>query len=73
MVMNRGKPVAVLGPVPSDEEEREMEAELLRLRDAGLVRIGTGKLPDDFWDWPRPQDPEGLALKGLLEDREEGF
>ncbi len=50
-----------------------MEADLLRLRDAGLVRIGTGKLPADFWTRPRPQDPEGLVLKGLLQDREEGF
>ena len=72
MVMDRGEPVAVLGPIPGVDETRDLEAELVQLRDAGLVRIGSGKLPDDFWTWPRPKDPERLALKGLLQDREEG-
>jgi hypothetical protein len=72
LVMDRGKPVAVLGPVPGDDEAQTMDAELAQLRDAGLVRIGSGKLPDDFWTWPRPKDPEGLVLKELLQDREEG-
>jgi prevent-host-death family protein len=72
MIMDRGKPVAVLGPVQSRGEAKDMEAGLARLRDAGLVRIGSGKLPEDFWDWPRPKDPDRLAVKGLLQDREEG-
>jgi hypothetical protein len=38
----------------------------------GLIRLGPGRLPKDFWKIPRPEDPEGLVLKALLEDREAG-
>jgi hypothetical protein len=38
----------------------------------GLVKLGTGKLPKDFWRMPRPKDPKGLVMKGLLEERAEG-
>ncbi len=72
MVMDRGIPVAVLGPVQGDDEARDLDAPLVRLRDAGLVRIGSGKLPDDFWTRPRSQDPGKLLRKALLEDREAG-
>ncbi|CAN5182093.1 hypothetical protein BH24ACT19_BH24ACT19_02230 [soil metagenome] len=37
-----------------------------------LVTRGSGKIPDEFWEMPRPKDPEGLLLKALLEDRREG-
>ena len=47
-------------------------AHLLTLERAGLVRIGSGVLPEGFWDRPRPGDPEGLALSALLMEREEG-
>lgn len=29
-------------------------------------------IPEEFWDLPKPADPEGLLLKALLEDRREG-
>jgi hypothetical protein len=38
----------------------------------GLIRLGSGKLPKDFWRMHRPDDPEGLVLKALLEEREAG-
>jgi hypothetical protein len=37
----------------------------------GLVRIGTGKLPKQFWRMPRPKDPKALARAALLEERAE--
>jgi hypothetical protein len=40
---------------------------------AGIIRPGHGKLPPDFWDRPLVPDPEGLALKYLLEERETGW
>jgi prevent-host-death family protein len=70
IITERGKPVAKLVPIPQDEDP-EME----RMRDLerrGLVTLGNGKIPDDFWDLPRAEDPEGLVLKALLEEREEG-
>jgi len=70
VVTERGEPIAKLVPLPP-AEDAEM-ARLRRMEQEGLVRIGTGKLPADFWDWPRPADPEGRLLKALLEDRETG-
>jgi hypothetical protein len=49
-------------------EEERMEA----LYAAGIIRRGARKgLPPDFW-LNRAEDPEGLVLKALLEEREEG-
>ena len=71
IVTERGTPIAKLVPLPRDEDP-EMER-MRRLERQGLVTIGTGRLPDDFWDLPRPKDPEGLVLKALLEERESGW
>ena len=29
-------------------------------------------ISEEFWQLPKPKDPEGLLLKALLEDREQG-
>jgi antitoxin (DNA-binding transcriptional repressor) of toxin-antitoxin stability system len=69
LVTERGRVIARLGPpapsVSLNESLREMERD-------GLVRLGTGKLPKDFWRMPRPKDPKGLVMKALLEDRAKG-
>ncbi len=70
LVTDRGKPIARIVPVARDAQE--MPPHLKELERAGLVRIGTGKLPDDFWKMPKPKDPRGLVRKALLEEREEG-
>ncbi len=70
VVTERGKAIAKIVPMPRDED-----AEMERLREMerrGVLTIGTGKLPDDFWDRPMPEDPDGLVLKALLEERESG-
>ncbi len=38
----------------------------------GLIKLGTGKIPDDFWDLPAPNDPRGSVMAALLDEREEG-
>ena len=69
LITDRGRPIARLVPVsPSDSIEERMDD----LERRGLLKRGTGKLPEDFWEMPRPKDPEGLVLKGLLQEREEG-
>lgn len=70
LVTERGKPVAKLVPIPHDEDP-EMER-MRELERKGLVTLGTGKVPDEFWDMPIAEDPEGLVLKALLEEREHG-
>jgi prevent-host-death family protein len=69
VVTERGKPVARLAPIPSYPILPQRLAEMERL---GLVRLGSGQLPDNFWELPRFQDPEGRALKALIAEREEG-
>lgn len=69
IVTDRGKPIAKIVPVTPSEAVPEHLRDLER---KGLIKIGTGKLPKDFWDWPRPKDPKGLVLKALLEERAEG-
>ncbi len=71
VVTDRGAPVAKLVPIPPAEEPEEQR--LRRLESQGIIKRGRGKLPKAFWDWPRPKDPEGLALKALLEERESGW
>ncbi len=70
LVTDRGKPIAKL--VPIDRDEAELPSHLLTLEKAGLVRIGSGRIKAGFWDMERPKDQKGLAIKALLEEREEG-
>jgi prevent-host-death family protein len=70
LITERGKPVAKIVPLRRDASA--FPEHLLEMERAGLIRLGTGKLPEGFWDLPRPEDPNDLALKALLEEREEG-
>ena len=70
IVTDRGKPIAKI--IPLKRGDIEIPAHLLTLEKAGLVRIGAGRLPADFWNMPRPKDKKGRALNALLREREEG-
>ncbi|TMG49460.1 MAG: type II toxin-antitoxin system prevent-host-death family antitoxin [Chloroflexi bacterium] len=69
LITERGRVVARLIPPAFSpalpDSIREMERN-------GLVKIGTGKLPKDFWRMRRPKDPTGLVMKALLEERAGG-
>ena len=69
LITDRGKPVARLVPV---SRSKDLKESLTRMEKQGLIRLGSGKLPKDFWKIPRPEDPEYLVLKALLEEREAG-
>jgi len=69
LITDRGKPVARLVPV---SRTRAVGESLARMEKQGLIRLGSGKLPKDFWTMPRAEDPKGLVLKALLEERKEG-
>ena len=45
------------------------EDRLMRLERAGRLTRGAGKLPEDFWDLPRPEDPTDSVRQALEEDR----
>lgn len=55
----------------TDKERRELIKRLAREGEL-VVKQGSGRIPEEFWKMPRPEDPEGLLRKALLEDREQG-
>jgi prevent-host-death family protein len=70
IITERGKPIAKIVPLPRNGPS--ISPHLQELARAGLVRLGSGKLPAGFWKLPRPKDPKGLAVQALLEERAEG-
>lgn len=69
LITDRGKPVARIVPVRRSKDVRES---LVKMEKQGLIKLGSGRLPKDFWTMPRPEDPQGLVLRALLEERGEG-
>ena len=69
LVTDRGKPVARIVPIFSKTRSRDSFS---MMEKEGLIKLGSGKLPKDFWSMPRADDPHGLVLKALLEERENG-
>ena len=69
IITNRGKPVAKI--VPIDREKWNIPSHLSALESRGAVRLGTGKIPEGFWNIPRLQDKKNKALSALLNDRAE--
>lgn len=66
LITEHGRPVARLVPALSDDERLD------ELERQGLLRRGTGSLPDNFFDLPRPADPEGSIRAAIIEERREG-
>ena len=70
LITDRGRPIARLAPFSRFDS---MEEHLEELERRGLLKRGTGRLPEDFWDMPRMEDPDGLVRKALSLDREENW
>lgn len=69
LVSERGRPIARLVPVTGADALPDHLAEMAR---QGLARVGSRRLTRAFWRLPRPKDPKGRVLGGLLEEREQG-
>jgi prevent-host-death family protein len=69
LITDRGKPVARLVPIARTKAAKES---LTRMEKQGLIKLGSGRLPKDFWTLPRPEDPKGLVRRALIEEREGG-
>jgi prevent-host-death family protein len=66
IVLERGRPVARILPIPAGDKERD---ELIRL---GLLRPGRGRISARLLKRiPVWNDPEGKVLEALLAEREE--
>ncbi len=56
---------------PETEAARQIRDEnvLMHLEREGTIRRGSGSLPANFWDLPRPEDPDNSVRRALEEDR----
>jgi len=66
VITRRGDPVAQVAPISREKTRRNAMASL---ESRGLIKLGSGKLPKDFWRIPKPEDPGGSVLEALVEDR----
>ena len=70
VITERGRPIARLLPLASTtsllEHVRNLEAQ-------GLLKRGQKPLPPDFWDLPRPADPQGAVQAAALRERDESL
>jgi|SRR5688500_6765564 prevent-host-death family protein len=67
LVTDRGRPIARLTPVTGARSAEGRREELMR---TGRMRSPRARLPKDFWDRKRPEDPKGRALAALLAERD---
>jgi prevent-host-death family protein len=66
LVTDHRKPVARLVATATPHR---MEARLVEMARAGLVRLPIRRLPPGFWDRPRPRDASGRTLAALIDAR----
>lgn len=71
VVTERGRAVARL--VPASATQGVDEVELARLEAAGILRRGSGELPDHILRGAVPLDPEAAVRRALREEREAGW
>ena len=69
IITDRGKMIAKIIPIKRDG--LNIAIHLYDLEKSGLFRIRKKKLPDNFWDLPRPV-MKTSAVNALIKDREEG-
>ena len=70
LITERDVPVAKIVPVT------ELGSTLESLRDLerqGLLRLGSGRLPKDFWQMPRGKDSQASIRGALRDERKRGW
>lgn len=71
LVTERGRIVARVSPPRRGDTPEDKRMEQLEL--AGLVKVGKGHIPENFWDSPAPRGKARLAVAALIAEREEGL
>jgi prevent-host-death family protein len=66
LVTDRGNPVARLVPI---SRARTLRDSMANMEKRGLMKLGSGRLPKDFWRMVKAKDPRGSVLQALLEER----
>ena len=71
IITDRGKAFAKI--IPLDINDVETPAYLKELEQAGLACIGSGQIPKDFWNLPRPKVENNRGIKLVLEERKKSI
>ena len=70
LVTERGLPIARIVPISAEDR---WEGDVREAMEAGLLRPGTGAVPDRFWTMPLPADPGATVRAALQAEREGGW
>jgi prevent-host-death family protein len=70
LVTCRGVPVARIVPVTQAAAGVESLRDLER---RGVLRLGSGRLPRNFWKLPRGKDPRASVRRSGRDERERGW
>jgi prevent-host-death family protein len=68
IITDRGKAFAKI--IPLDKTDIGTPLYLLELERTGLAHLGSGKVPEDFLNIPKPKVKGNMAIKAVLEERE---
>ena len=60
LITDRGKPVARLVPISRKKAAGES---LTEMEKQGLIKLGSGRLPKEFWALPHRRIQKGLCVK----------
>lgn len=71
LITDRGTIVARISPARRSDTTEDIRMQQLEL--AGLVKVGKGSLPADFWEMPFPRDRNSAAVMALIAEREDGL
>ncbi len=70
LVTERGRPIARIAPAVISHT---LPKHLVVMQKQGQIKLGSEKLPKNFWRLPRPKDPKELVVKAVLREREESW
>ena len=70
LITDNGRPVARLTPVVEKEALPLYTGETV---DSGLIESKGAPLPAEFWELPRPADPDGAVRTSVLREREDSW
>ena len=73
VITERGRSIAKIVPILATELDEEEHIRELERRGIALPPEYAGGVPPEYWALELPKDPEGLVLKALLQEREEGW
>ena len=70
LITERDVPVAKIVPIRNGAGDLESLRDLER---QGLVKLGSGRLPKNFWKLPRGKDAKATVRRALREERDRGW